>query len=284
MREDRLMRQFAGTLVAGAALFVAVAAEAAPAVEIRNAAAQVIVTPEPRSDIKVELVRTNARLPLRIWRFAGRTFVDGGLQHRLRGCRIHGGAAGATIAGVGETPLSTLPEVVIHTPLDARVFAGGAVWGSVGRSNDLEFANAGCGEWVIANVRGRMKVSLAGTGAARTGQSGSAELYSAGAGSISTREVADGAVAMNFGSGQIQIASVNGPFTARIAGAGSVRAAAGRVSAMQAQVAGSGGISLDGVADRLQASIVGSGDVRVGRVTGPVRKDIIGSGIVRVGS
>jgi hypothetical protein len=277
------MRQLAGPLVAGAALFVAGAAEAAPAVEIRNAAAQVIVTPEARSDIKVEVVRTNPRLQLRIWSFAGRTFIDGGLQHRLRGCRPHG-APGATIAGVGETPLSTLPEIVIRTPLAARVFAGGAVWGSVGRSNELEFSNAGCGEWVIANVRGRMKVSLAGSGAARTGQSGSAELYSAGAGSISTREVADGAVAMNFGSGQIQIASVNGPFTARIAGAGSVRAASGRVSAMQAQVAGSGGISLNGVAGRLQASIVGSGDVRVNRVTGPVRKDIIGSGIVRVGS
>ena len=277
------MRPLVGALAVAATL-TAVGAHAAPAVEIRDAAAEVVVTPEPRSDIKVEVVRTNPRLPVHVWSFIGRTYVDGGLSHRLRGCDSHAGQPGVEIAGLGATPLSALPKIIVHTPLDARVFAGGAVWGSVGRSETLDFANAGCGEWTIANVRGHMKLSLAGSGALRTGQAGSAELYSAGAGSISTREVGDGAVAMNFGSGQIQIASVNGRFNARVAGAGQVRAAGGRVSSMQAQVAGSGGVSLDGVAGELRASIVGSGDVRVTRVTGPVRKAVIGSGFVRVGS
>ena len=89
---------------------------------------------------------------------------------------------------------------------------------------------------------------------------------------------------MNVGSGDIDVAAVNGAFDVRIAGSGRVRAAAGHASAMQASIAGSGGVALDGVADSLKASVVGSGDVRVTRVLGPVSKAVIGSGDVRFGS
>jgi len=90
--------------------------------------------------------------------------------------------------------------------------------------------------------------------------------------------------AMDVGSGDIDVASVNGPFNVRIAGSGRVRAASGRVSLMQASIAGSGGVLLNGVAGQLHASIMGSGDVRVARVTGGVTKAVMGSGEVRVGS
>jgi hypothetical protein len=278
------MRQFLGAIATALGLGAAWAAAAAPAAEIRNAVARVVVSPEVRSDIKVEVIRANPRLPLRIWSFAGRTYIDGGLEHRIGGCRTRAGAPSVLIRGLGETPYDAMPQVIIHTPMDARVFAGGAIWGAVGRSDSLEFANAGCGAWQLANVRGRMKLTLAGSGDARTGQAGSAELYTAGAATISTRDVASGVTAVNLGSGGIDIASVNGPFTARIAGSGSVRAAAGNVSDMHAAIAGSGDITLDGVAGALKASIVGSGDVRVTRVIGPISRAVIGSGVVRVGS
>jgi len=281
------MRRLSGASAAAVGLFWAASAVAAPfspVVEIQSAAAQVVVSPEPRSDILVEVVKANPRLPLRIWRFAGHTYVDGGLNLRLRGCGQRAGQPYANIAGLGEVSVDALPQIVVHTPLDARVAAGGAVWGKVGRSQNLDFANAGCGDWELANVRGKLKVKQAGSGVTRTGQAGAAELFVAGSGSIVTREVAGPVTAMNFGAGDIDVAALNGAFEARIAGAGRVRVAAGHASAMRASIAGSGGIALDGVADSLKASVTGSGDIRVTRVTGPVSKAIIGSGDVRIGS
>lgn len=284
------MRWVAGALFArvmGAAggLALAGAAAAAPAVEINHAIARVTVSPEPRSDIKVDVLRSNPRLPIRVWSFLGRTYVDGGLAGaRIRTC--HGGAVQPSVyaVGVGEVGAEAMPQIVIRTPMDARVGAGGAVFGQVGRSASLVLSNAGCGDWLVGNVRGKMTVNVAGSGSVRTGQAGAAELRVAGSGDIATREIAGPVVAMNVGSGNVDVASVQGPFNARIAGSGHVTVAGGHASAMDASIAGSGDIVLKGVADSLNASVMGSGDVRVLRVTGSVRKAVVGSGDVRIGS
>jgi hypothetical protein len=233
----------------------------------------------------VVVTKANPLLPIRVSRFGGRIFVSGGLGRRIGGClRKPQGRATVLISGIGETPYSALPQVVIHTPLDARVYVAGAAWGAVGRSESLEFSNAGCGDWVIANVRGRMRLSLAGAGGVRAGRAGRAELYSAGAGAIATRSIAGGVTAMSTDSGAIDIGEVDGPFTARVAGSGAIRAAAGRVTRLQATIAGAGDVTLAGTAQSLNASIFGSGDVRVTRVTGSVVKSVIGTGKVRIGA
>ncbi|HTX50099.1 MAG TPA: DUF2807 domain-containing protein [Caulobacteraceae bacterium] len=282
------MRRLSGACAAMVGLALAATASAAPidapVVEIRDAVAQVVVSPEPRSDIAVEVTRANPRLPLHVWSFAGHTYIDGGLSQRLRGCGLRAGQPYAEVLGAGDVGPDAMPTIVIHTPMDARVSASGAVWGKVGRTQSLDFANGGCGDWELANVKGKMKIKQAGSGVTRTGQAASAELSTAGSGSIVTREVAGALTAMNVGSGDIDVAAVNGPFQARVAGSGRVRVASGHASAMQATIAGSGGVALDGVADSLRASVMGSGDVRVTRVTGPVSKAIIGSGEVRIGS
>jgi hypothetical protein len=282
------MRRLSGALAASIAGLIATSALAAPAgapvVDIRDAVARVIVSPEPRSDVVVEVVRANPRLPLRIWRFAGHTYIDGGLSFRLHDCGLRNGQPHAVVAGVGDVSGNAIPQLVIHTPMDTRVSASGAVWGQVGRTATLDFANGGCGDWELANVRGKLKVKQAGSGLTRTGQAASADLSTAGSGSIATHAVAGSVTAMNVGSGNIDVAALNGAFDARIAGSGRVRAASGHASAMQASIAGSGGIDLDGVADSLRASVVGSGDIHVSKVIGPVSKAVIGSGIVRIGS
>lgn len=279
------MRRLFGALATGAGLFTAGAAFAAPTVDINHAVARVIVSPEPRSDIKVDVVRTNPRLPIRVWTFLGRTYVDGGFgAARVRDCRGPVTAPSVFVAGIGRVDASAMPQIVIHTPMDARVHAGGALFGQVGRSASLDLTNAGCGAWQVGNVRGALRVSIAGSGDVHTGQAGSAELMAAGSGAIVTREIDGPVAAMNLGSGDIEVASVRGAFKARIAGAGRVRVAGGHASAMQASIAGSGDIAMAGVADSLNASVVGSGDVRVTRVTGPVSKAVVGSGAVRVGS
>jgi len=254
-------------------------------VEINHAVARVVVSPEPRSDIKVEILKANARLPLKVWSFLGRTYIDGGIApRRLRGCRGTVAAPAVRVAGLGEVGPAEMPRILVHTPMDARVSAGGAVFGQVGRSASLELANAGCGEWEAGNVRGKLTVNVAGSGSVRTGTAGAAELRVAGSGDIATRDIAGPVDAMNVGAGDIDVASVRGAFKARIAGSGHVRAAGGHASAMLASIAGSGDIALKGVADSLNASVMGSGDVRVLRVTGAVHKAVAGSGDVRIGS
>jgi hypothetical protein len=284
MKGIHAMRRLLGVLAAAVGLGVAGAAAAGPSVEIDNAALHVVIAPEARSDIHIDILRGNPRLPLRIWSFLGRTYIDGGLDHRIQGCGGSPGQPAAFIWGLGQTPLGAMPQIVIHVPLDVQVSAGGAVWGEVGRSASLDLANAGCGAWVAGDVRGKLRISEAGSGAARAGAAGSAELSVAGSGDIAVGQVAGAVSAMDLGSGNIDVAAVNGPFNVRIAGSGHVRAASGRVSLMQASIAGSGGVWLNGVAGQLHASVMGSGDVRVARVTGEVTKAVMGSGEVRVGS
>jgi hypothetical protein len=285
MEKDAPMRRSLGALAMGVGLVGAGAACAAPTVQIDNAVARVFVSPEPRADIKVDIIKTNPRLPLRVWTFLGQTHIDGGFAgRRVSDCRGPATQPSAYVLGVGEVGADAMPQVIIHTPMDARIHAGGAVFGQIGRSASLDLTNAGCGAWLVGNVRGKLKVGVAGSGEVRAGQAGSAELMAAGSGAILTREVAGPVAAMNVGSGDIEVASVQGALNARIAGAGHVRVAAGHASLMQASIAGSGDIALAGVADSLKVSVVGSGDVRVARVTGQVSKAIVGSGEVRIGS
>jgi hypothetical protein len=278
------MRRLLGAVAAAGGLCAAADAVAAPSIEINYAAARVTLAPEARRDIKVDIFKPDPRLPLRVWTFAGRTYVDGGQWGRLLGCGTRGGQPVARVRGRSDIPVDALPLIVVRTPMDARISVGGEVWGQAGRSNSLELGNSGCGGWAVGDVRGRLKVSQAGSGDTRTGAAGSAELSATGSGSITTGAVAGPVAAMNVGSGDITIASVNGPLNARIAGSGQVRVAAGRATSMEASIAGSGGVTLNGVAGSLRATVMGSGDVRVARVTGAVSKSVMGSGVVQVGS
>ncbi|HWA61583.1 MAG TPA: DUF2807 domain-containing protein [Caulobacteraceae bacterium] len=256
------------------------ASRAEPSVEIRHAAARVVVIPEARSDVFVNVIRPNPRLPIHVGHFAGRTYVDGGLAHRIRDCRP---GRRVTIDGIGDVAYADLPQIVIHTPMKVRLSASEAVFGSIGRTESLQFGNAGCGDWTVANVRGHMELSQAGSGDTHAGSAGSAELRIAGSGDITTQQIHGTLQAVSAGSGKIQAASVGGDFNARVAGSGDVRADTGDVRGMKVSIAGSGDVEFGGVAQSLEASVVGSGDVRVYRVTGPVVRHMLGSGAVRVG-
>jgi hypothetical protein len=278
------MRRLLGAAASASGLCAASIAAAGPSIDISDAAARVTVSPEPRSDIRVDIFKPDPRLPLRVWTFGGRTYVDGGLWGRLRGCGVRAGQPVARVVGLPDIALAALPLVVVRTPMDVHISVAGEVWGQAGRSNSIELGNSGCGGWAVGDVRGRLKVGQAGSGDTRTGAAGAAELSATGSGSITTGAIGGPVVAMNVGSGDIDIASVNGPLNARIAGSGRVQVAAGRATSMQASIAGSGGVTLNGVAGSLKATVMGSGDIRVAKVTGAVSKSVMGSGVVRVGS
>jgi hypothetical protein len=278
------MRAPIAVLAGTAVLAAASQAVAAASVEIKDAVAQVTVIPEDRADVHVVVVRRNARLPIKV-RVSGRTVIDGGLNpSRIHSCRGSGADAVASVAGLGDVPLKAMPQIVVRTPRDVEVTAGGAVYGAIGRAASVTLGNAGCGDWTLANVEGALKVSLAGTGDARAGSAGSARLRVAGSGDIAAGDVR-GAVEVDLaGSGDVTVRSVAGPLDVRMAGSGDVTVEGGHATRMIARLAGSGTVVFKGVADSLQARVAGSGDVLASQVRGPVRKSVIGSGSVVVGS
>jgi hypothetical protein len=209
--------------------------------------------------------------------------VDGGLRRRIRNCRGPAANPRVVVAGVGEVGWREMPQLVVHVPRDADVEASGAVFGSVGRTANLDLANAGCGDWTIANVEGRLRLNEAGSGDVRAGSAGAAHVRVAGSGDVVTAEVRGPLQVEIAGSGDVTVASIGGALDARMAGSGDVRVRDGHAPVVNVAIAGSGDLSFGGVADRLSAKIMGSGDVRVRQVRGPVSKMVMGSGGVSIG-
>ncbi|MGH6986840.1 MAG: GIN domain-containing protein [Caulobacteraceae bacterium] len=257
---------------------------AQPSVKIRNAVARVVVVPEARADVEAVLVKTNPRFPIRIRQQGGAIIIDGDIGHRPHVC--HSSLMSEPSVGVwgrGDVHYRDMPEIVIHTPMDVHISAGEAVFGSIGRSDSLDFSNRGCGDWTIANVKGLMRIAEAGSGDARTGSAGSADISVAGSGDIAVQTIRSGLTAVSTGSGDVTAGAVFGPLNIRIAGSGDVKARSGSVNEMTARIAGSGDVVFGGIVDNLEASIAGSGDVTVAKATGRVSRSIFGSGDVNVG-
>lgn len=269
-----------GGVLLAAALWTG-AAQAAT-VEVKDAVARVTVIPEARDDVVVEVLRPNPRLPLKVRQLGGRTILDGDLNWDVRGCRMQGGRPVVHVRGVGDVAWADMPQVTIRTPGDVSLAAGGAVFGVVGRARSVDLVNAGCGDWTLANVAGRLAVSQAGSGATRMGSAGSVKFRSAGSGFMTAGVVREGAEIDIAGSGAVRLRSVSGPLKVRVAGSGDVTVDGGQVSEMAARIAGSGNVSFDGVAQSLKAGIAGSGDIHVHRVNGPVDQRVAGSGRVRI--
>jgi hypothetical protein len=259
------------------------AASAAPSVEVKDAVARVTVIPEARSDIKVEMLTTNPGLPIEVRSMGDRVIVDGRLGHRIRSCHTDNGKPKVHVADLGEIAWADMPQIVIRTPRDVNVGAGGAVYGSVGKSDTLDLSNAGCGDWVVANVTGKMKLNVAGSGDTHTGSAGEAHLRIAGSGDVRSQAIGGALDVDVAGSGNVTATSVAGPMDVKVAGSGDVKVGAGHVPSLTVAIAGSGNVVLDGVADTLKARIAGSGDVRVKQVTGSVSKMVLGSGSVTMG-
>lgn len=272
------------------ALLATAGATSAQTIEIEDAVARVTVIPENRSDVLVEVQQGASGLPpVQVSRRGNTTFIDGGVEERrIRGCMGRGEGVNerhsVEVRGVGRIEVENAPRIIIRAPMNVDVEAEGAVWGNVGRTSSLELANAGCGDWTLANVAGRLEIDVAGSGDVRAGTAGSAEVDIAGSGNVMLVSVANGLEVSVAGSGDVRVGRSDGRFVATIAGSGDVIVDAGRTDAVKARIAGSGDVRFAGVADSLSAQIAGSGDVRVARVSGPVNKAIVGSGDVIVGN
>lgn len=277
------MRPLITVGVLGLAALCASTAAAAPIVEIRDAAARVLVIPEMRSDVIVTLASGRPGLPIVVRRIGDRVTVSGNLARRTRGCRIAGGRRGVSFGGRDGLAYEQLPQLIVHTPADVRLIVRDAVYGSIAPSRSVEFTNLGCGDWMIADVIGRLRLSQAGAGDTQVGGATAADLSVEGAGDVRARSVRGPLSVISSGSGMVSVGEVTGAVDARVAGPGSIVLAGGDASRLSADIAGSGSIRFGGVARALNVAIAGSGSVTVAKVAGPVAKQVFGSGVVRIG-
>lgn len=265
-----------------ATLAAAGTAAAAPSVEIRDAVARVTVIPEDRADIKVEMVTINRDLPLDVRVSGDRTVISGGLWHRIHSCHASGDHPVASVGGVGRVDFKDMPQVVIRTPKDVNVDAGGQVIGVVGRSGSLMLSNSGCSAWTIADVSGAAHLHNSGVGMVRMGSASQLDAHVSGTGEVHVNRVGGLDISIS-GAGGMTINELAGPMHAQVSGAGKVKVLEGNAGAIHATISGAGGIDFGGKAESLDAQISGIGNIRVKEVTGQVTKSVSGIGRVTVG-
>ena len=274
------MKTLALVSLAAIAAFTATAASAATEVELRDMAAKVVVQPENRSDVELKVVYGNAKVPVIMVHTEGDTFIaDGKLKHKNLECKDNGATY---IEGMGTVAQGDLPTVYIKVPMDAKVSAGGATYGTLGKSTSLELDEGGCGKWTVDDVAGKAEINIGGSGDVTTGNMGDAEINIGGSGNFNG--AAANALEANIGgNGDIVLNRINGNAEVNIGGSGNVKMLDGQASRLEVNIAGSGDVRFGGTAKDVEANIVGSGDVRVKAVTGNISKTVMGSGSVIVG-
>jgi hypothetical protein len=273
-----------------AAVFLAGAGSAtAQTISFKNIAARVVIIPEARSDVQVLFLKINPRLPMRVVSLPNDTTQvqpanwTGWFWGPHADCGSEGDSPSVNVPGMGAIAYDDLPQITVRVPMDAKVVAGGAIYGSAGRSQSLHLVIAGCGDWTVANVENQLWVEFAGSGRLHTGSAGTMSLRIAGAATTTTTEVRNGLTLSVAGVGNVRVGDVSGPLGVHLAGGGDVHIAGGRATTMAVHIAGSGMVDYGGVADSLDANIAGSGDIRAAKVIGAVNKFIAGSGTVDVG-
>jgi hypothetical protein len=259
------------------------AAAASSSVEFRDAIVRVTVIPEDRADVKVEMLTTNAALPIEVRTAGSRTVISGNLARRIHDCHTRGDHPTVWVRGIGTVEYKDMPQVVVRTPRAVAIDAGGAVYGAIGRSASLNLDNSGCSAWTIADVAGDAALHESGAGSVRMGAADRLELQLSGAGSVHATKVRQSLDATLSGAGGVHIDELSGAMQARVSGVGRIRVDQGRASAIQASVSGVGGVDFGGQADSLDASISGFGGIRVKSVSGQVTKSVSGGGHVTIG-
>jgi hypothetical protein len=279
------MRRLFGWAIAPVLLAAAGTASAA-GLDIRNAALRVVIIPEARSDVNVTILKTNARLPLKLSTgLSGQTVVDGGVWFAPFGQAIWcDGGGGVHVWGVGHVANDDLPQILVRVPLATRISAGGAVFGAISRADQLDLSVSGCGDWTVGNVRDRLAVGSSGDAKVRTGTAGQMTLQASGSGDITTRAVANGLDASVSGSGEITVEQASGAVRLRGSGSGDLVVNGGQASRLDVDVSGSGDVQFKGAAQDLAAGLSGNGAIATGPVTRSLGVDISGSGDMTVAS
>ena len=250
-------------------------------VEIKDAVARSPSSPRTGNDIRSSHHAKSERLPLKIRQAAQPTVIDGGLERREdprlpRQRRQRRGPGRRRRRG----RLEDMPQMVVRTPARRRrQRRRRGVRLRRARSASLDLGNAGCGDWTVANVEGRLQDQPRRL-RRRPGRRRPARRscgWPAPATSPPPRSAAR-STSTSPGSGDVRGQVDVGPAGRACGRLRRRRGAGGQASAMTVSVAGSGNVVSAASPTRLKARIAGSGDVRARQVRGEVRKTVMGSG------
>jgi hypothetical protein len=249
-------------------------------IDIRHAAARIVVTPEDRTDISIE-IDNPGRLPMpEIRAEDGDLVVDGQLRGRISECLQEA----VDVRGYGVIANPELPLITIRAPRTLNLDIGSGSTLQVGPSQSLEAEFSGCGTAQIGDVAETLAIDFSGSGAVSTGAARALKADVAGSGELRTGAITERADVDLAGSGEIELASLTGALALDSAGSGSLAVRGGAVTDASIDLAGSGNVEIAAPVQNLQVAIVGSGDVNVAGAVGDIDADIAGSGGVNVQS
>jgi hypothetical protein len=248
---------------------------------IRHVAANVVITPEDRTDFSVEIANPAGRAPMpSVEVTEGRVTIDGHLRGRIEDCTD----GGARLRDYGDLSGADLPTITIRTPRNLEVDRSGAGTLQIAATESLDLDFSSCGTATVADVTNALDIDLAGSGRVTTGAARSLNADVAGSGELTTGAIAEGANIDIAGSGTVRLASLSGDLAADGAGSGNLIIDGGSVGEASVDLAGSGDVDITAPVRTLNVSIVGSGDVDVAGAVGDIEADIAGSGSVRAQS
>lgn len=241
----------------------------ATGVDITNTAALIHIIPENRSDIAVDIGPTG-RLPAITANLVNnRLVIDGGLGNRIHGCNniviFSSHHETVNIWGIGHVVVQSLPTITLHVPRQLDLNANGAIFGDAGASDGGRVGFGGCGRLAMGPVSAALDLKQTGSGDVDVATvQGALRAQLNGSGDLRVIGASAGANLELIGSGDMTIGAISGPLVAHLDGSGDVTVPDG---------ASNGDLDLRG-----------SGDMRVGVVNGPLRAHLDGSGDLVVAS
>jgi hypothetical protein len=245
--------------------------------DLEDLAANVVITPEDRTDFVIEIANPAGRAPMpEIRAEGGLITVDGRLSRRIERCTD----GGADLRDYGSVTAEELPRITIRAPRTLNVSREGAGTLEIGPSQSMDLDFSSCGTATLGDTAGALNIDLAGSGRISAGAAQSLDADVAGSGGLSVGAVAQGANVDIAGSGEVSIASLNGDLSADGAGSGNLAVGAGTINQASVDLAGSGDVDIGATISTLNVSIVGSGSLDVTAEVGDVDADIAGSGSV----
>ena len=255
------MRVLLGT--GAAALAVAMAGQSAAAeLVLDDAVARVVVIPEARADIQVEVAPGRNGAPaVRVSRSGDTVTVSGG--SRIKMCNFdQDGESWLMLKGGDRIEMDDIASVTVRAPRDVRISGGGgAILGSIGRSQTLNIEQSGCANWTAADVAGPLTAEMSAGANLRAGSTPSARLSADSGGAVRVVR-ADRLEATATAGGAVKAVSA-GVVEATATGGGVVSIDGGSSRSLTGTATGGAHIRHKGQVGELEANASGGAVIRV---------------------
>ena len=255
------MRVVLGT--GAAALAVAMAGQVAAAeLVFDDVVARVVVIPEARSDIQVEVAPGRNGAPtVRVSRSGDTVTVSSG--SRVRQCNFDGeNGSWIVLKGGPRVDMEDAASVTVRAPRDVRIAGHGAIQGSIGRSQTLTIEQSGCANWTAGDVAGALTADMSTGASLRAGSTPTANLTATAGGSVRVVR-ADRLEASATAGGVVKAMTAPGMVTATATGGGVVSIDGGSTRSLAGTATGGAHIRHKGRVGDLDVNAQGGAVIRI---------------------